>query len=125
MKQNEADFEHFKGDASKNSDTSVAFPEGVNRTHRRPADLRRIWDYLELLFSMLYDSYSGNYPVPKKTVIIGIFTLLYLINPIDIVPDFIPLLGFADDIAAFVFAANLIKDDLNKYKVWKHDRDYI
>ncbi len=74
---------------------------------------------------MLYDSYNGKYPVPKKTVIVGIFALLYLINPIDFVPDFIPLLGFADDIAALAFAASLIKDDLDKYRIWKNARDYV
>jgi uncharacterized membrane protein YkvA (DUF1232 family) len=125
MKKIEANLEQFKADTSPDSDTRLIFPEEVSRTHRRPADLRRIWDYLELLFSMLYDSYNGKYPVPKKTLIVGIFALLYLINPIDIVPDFIPLLGFADDIAALAFAASLIKDDLNKYKVWKNARDYV
>ena len=125
MKKIEPNLEQFKDDTSQDSDISLTFPEEVNRTHRRPADLRRIWDYLELLFSMLYDSYNGKYPVPKKTLIVGIFALLYLINPIDIVPDFIPLLGFADDIAALAFAASLIKDDLNKYKVWKNARDYV
>jgi uncharacterized membrane protein YkvA (DUF1232 family) len=125
MKQIEANLEQFKTDTSQDSDTSVIFPEEIRRTHRRPADLRRIWDYLELLLSMLYDSYNGKFPVPKKTVIVGIFALLYLINPIDIVPDFIPLMGFADDIAALAFAASFIKDDLNKYRVWKNDRDYI
>lgn len=125
MKRIEANLEQFKADTSQDSDTSVTFPDEINRTHRRPADLRRIWDYLELLFSMLYDSYNGKYPVPKKTVIVGAFALLYLINPIDIVPDFIPLMGFADDLAALAFAASLIKDDLNKYKVWKNARDYV
>lgn len=125
MKQIEANLEQFKTNASQDSDTGVIFPEEVRRTYRRPADLRSIWAYLELLFSMLYDSYNGNYPVPKKTVIVGIFALLYLINPIDIVPDFIPLLGFADDIAALAFAASLIKDDLNKYRVWKNVREYV
>jgi uncharacterized membrane protein YkvA (DUF1232 family) len=58
---------------------------------------------------------------------VGIFALLYLINPIDIFPDFIPLMGFIDDLAAFAFAASLIKDDLQKYRVWKmsSDSDFI
>jgi uncharacterized membrane protein YkvA (DUF1232 family) len=124
MKKIEANLEQFKADTSQDSETSVIFPEEV-RTHRRPADLRRIWDYLDLLLSMLYNSYNGKYPIPKKTVIVGIFALLYLINPIDIIPDFIPLLGFADDLAALAFAASLIKDDLNKYRVWKNARDYV
>jgi uncharacterized membrane protein YkvA (DUF1232 family) len=117
----------FKANPSQDSDTSVVFPEKVRRAHRRPADLRSIWDYLELLFFMLSDSYNRKYPVPKKTVIVGIFALLYLINPIDIFPDFIPLMGFIDDLAAFAFAASLIKEDLQKYRVWKmsSDSDFI
>jgi uncharacterized membrane protein YkvA (DUF1232 family) len=119
LKQIEANPGQFKANPIRDSDTSVIFPEKVRRTRNRPTDPRKIWDYLELLFSMLSDSYKGKYPVPKKTVIVGIFALLYLINPIDIFPDFIPLLGFVDDIAALAFAGSLIKDDLDKYRTWK------
>jgi uncharacterized membrane protein YkvA (DUF1232 family) len=119
IKQIGANPAQFKANPSQDSDTSVIFPEKVRRVHRRPADLRNIWDYLKLLFSMLADSYNRKYPVPKKTVIVGIFALLYLINPIDIFPDFIPLMGFVDDLAALAFAASLIKDDLDKYRIWK------
>jgi uncharacterized membrane protein YkvA (DUF1232 family) len=50
---------------------------------------------------------------------VGTFALLYLISPIDISPDIIPLIGFVDDVAILVFAASLIKDDLEKYRAWK------
>ena len=119
IKQIGANPAQFKANPSQDSDTSVIFPEKVRRAHRRPADLRNIWDHLKLLFSMLSDSYNKKYPVPKKTVIVGIFALLYLINPIDIFPDFIPLMGFVDDLAALAFAASLIKDDLDNYRIWK------
>jgi uncharacterized membrane protein YkvA (DUF1232 family) len=123
MKRNKANSEQFGANPSQDSDTSVIFPEKVRRARNHPADLRSIWDYLELLFSMLSDSYNRKYPVPKKTVIVGVFALLYLIDPIDIFPDFIPLMGFVDDIAALAFAASLIKDDLDKYKAWKMIND--
>jgi uncharacterized membrane protein YkvA (DUF1232 family) len=119
MKQIEANPEQFKASPIQDSDASVSFPEEVRRTRSRPADPRKIWDYLELLFSMLSDSYKGKYPVPKKTVLVLTLALFYLISPIDIVPDIIPLVGFADDIAMLAFAASLIKDDLEKYRVWK------
>jgi uncharacterized membrane protein YkvA (DUF1232 family) len=119
MKQIEANPGQFKASPIQDSDASVSFPEEVRRTRSRPADPRKIWDYLELLFSMLSDSYKGKYPIPKKTVLVLTLALFYLISPIDIVPDIIPLVGFADDIAVLAFAASLIKDDLEKYRVWK------
>ncbi|MDY0248386.1 MAG: DUF1232 domain-containing protein, partial [Methanosarcina mazei] len=38
---------------------------------------------------------------------------------VDFIPDLIPLLGFADDIALIVFAFSLIKEDLDNYRAWK------
>jgi uncharacterized membrane protein YkvA (DUF1232 family) len=101
------------------SDTSKVFPEEMRGAHHRLADLRKIWDYLGLLSSMLADSFNGKYPVPKKTVLVITFALLYLISPVDFSPDIIPLIGFVDDITVLAFAFSLIKDDLEKYRAWK------
>ncbi|MDR7666044.1 YkvA family protein [Methanosarcina sp. Z-7115] len=117
--QIEANLEQFKVNPNQLSDTSMIFPETVRRTRSRPTDLRKIWDYLELLFSMLSDSFNKKYPVPKKTVFVITFALLYLISPIDISPDIIPLIGFVDDVAVLAFAFSLIKDDLENYRAWK------
>ena len=68
---------------------------------------------------MLSDISSGRYPIPKKTVLVGTFTLLYLISPIDIITDFIPAFGFADDIALLAYATKLFKNDLESYRAWK------
>ncbi len=115
----EANLEHFNIRPNKVSDTSLDFPEEIRNYHYRSADFGNIWDYLELLFSMLWDSFKGKYPLPKKTAFVITFAFLYLISPVDIAPDVFPIIGFADDIAVLAFAASLIKDDLRDYKVWK------
>jgi len=117
--QIEANLERFNVSPNQVSDTSVVFPEKVRNVHYRPADLRKIWDYLELLFSMLSDSFNKKYPVPKKTALVITFALLYLISPVDISPDIIPLIGFVDDVAVLAFTFSLIKDDLENYRAWK------
>lgn len=114
-----SNLDQFNENPDQASDTSTVFPEDLKDNHHRRADLGKIWYYLELLFSMLADSFNGKYPVPKKTVLVITFALLYLISPVDIAPDIIPLLGFADDVAVLAFAFSLIKDDLEKYRAWK------
>ncbi len=52
---------------------------------------------------------SKDVPVKAKTLIIG--ALGYLILPADLVPDFIPALGFTDDLTALMVALRT----LNKY----------
>ena len=56
------------------------------------------------------------YALPKasildKTIIIG--ALGYLISPLDIIPDCIPVIGFMDDISILLFAFKTIKDNIN------------
>ena len=75
--------------------------------------------HLRKVSFMLADSFNKKYPVPKKTVLVITVALLYLISPVDILPDVIPLLGFADDVAVLAFAFGLIKDDLENYSAWK------
>ncbi|HII79198.1 MAG TPA: DUF1232 domain-containing protein [Methanosarcina sp.] len=115
-----SNLDQFKADQDQASDNSTVFPEEPEGgQHHRQGDLRKIWVYLELLFSMLVDSFNGKYPVPKKTALVLTLALLYLISPVDISPDILPLIGFVDDVAVLAFAFSLIKDDLENYRAWK------
>jgi uncharacterized membrane protein YkvA (DUF1232 family) len=123
-----SNLDQFDIDPDQESDTSTDFTEEftdeVRSDHRRQADPVKIWEYLGLLFSMLADSFNGKYPIPKKTAAIITFALLYLISPVDIAPDILPLIGFVDDVAVLAFAFSLIKEDLENYKAWKISSRY-
>lgn len=114
-----SNLDQFKFNQDQDSDTSAVFPEELEEGQHRRGDIRKIWVYLELLFSMLADSFNKKYPVPKKTVLVITFAFLYLISPVDIFPDILPLIGLVDDVAVFAFAFSLIKDDLENYRAWK------
>lgn len=53
---------------------------------------------------------SKEVPVKAKTLIIG--ALGYLILPADLVPDFIPALGFTDDLTALMIALRTVSKHL-------------
>jgi uncharacterized membrane protein YkvA (DUF1232 family) len=37
-----------------------------------------------------------------------------------LVPDFIPFIGYLDDVAVFSFVLKMIGEDLEDYKAWKN-----
>ena len=53
-------------------------------------------------FQLYYVAQSDSCPMKVKAGIIG--ALGYLISPLDLVPDFIPVVGYSDDALAIAFA---------------------
>lgn len=74
----------------------------------------------KLMLDMLKDYRNKRYrKVPWFTIGSIVFALLYVLNPFDIVPDFIPGLGFIDDLSVFTIALRFVETDLHNYLDWK------
>ena len=82
--------------------------------------LQRFIKDVALLISMVKDYWSGAYRDVSWWVIAAVvFTLLYVLSPIDLIPDFIPFIGLLDDALVIAVCLILIKKDLLKYQEWK------
>lgn len=72
------------------------------------------------LFSLVKDYANGTYrEVPWNTIVAAAAGLLYLVCPIDLIPDFIPLIGLVDDLAVLTFVLKSVHTDLQDYLQWK------
>ena len=77
-------------------------------------------DFIDL-FSLLKDWYKGRYKdVPWMVISSAGGALLYVLSPIDLIPDFIPVIGYLDDAAVFAACLKFVRKDLDKYREWKH-----
>lgn len=59
---------------------------------------------------LYYELTDEKISVKDKSIIIG--ALGYLILPMDLLPDFIPVIGFADDLIALLAAYKAVKDNI-------------
>ena len=83
-----------------------------------------LWDKLQLIFSLVKDWTNGSYrEIPKGTIITIIIGIVYFVSPLDIIPDIIFPLGFADDAAVLGFILKQVGSDLERYRVWKDRRN--
>lgn len=57
--------------------------------------------------------------VPLGTILAAISALVYIVNPFDIIPDTVPVIGHADDVGIIAVCLKLIETDLNDYIEWR------
>lgn len=68
---------------------------------------------LQLAYKMLRDP---NFQLDKQTKTVLIIALLYIISPIDLIPDAIPFLGMVDDVLVAGYALRQAAAELERYR---------
>lgn len=63
---------------------------------KRVPSLVKAFSFKQEMFVLYYSITDSRTPILSKLVAFA--ALLYLISPIDLIPDFIPILGYVDDI---------------------------
>ena len=110
-------------DKAKAGDT---IKEALGKAITNKSDLEGVWAKMLLLFAVAKDYVNGDYTeIPKRSVIAILGGLIYFLSPIDVVPDFVPVLGFIDDIFVLNLVYKQVLKDLEKYKIWKDNQDKI
>ena len=75
-----------------------------------------------VMMRMLIAYYRGYYRKPPLQAIVRIIGgLVYFIWVLDFIPDFMPVLGLADDIAVIVWVYNGIQIELDEFAEWESD----
>ncbi len=120
---------YVKAESKKVSDKDI--DETLSRQQQLLNKLKhKKWDHIKTevyqLIEMLKAFRDKTYTkTPWKSISAITFTLLYIINPLDLAPDFIPFIGYLDDISVLTFCLKLVKSDINDFKNWKEHQEVI
>jgi uncharacterized membrane protein YkvA (DUF1232 family) len=73
------------------------------------------------IFSRMSTAYaSGKYrTIPWKAVMTILAAMIYFLNPLDLIPDFVPLMGLTDDFGVLVWVYNTISAEVDKFIAWE------
>lgn len=86
--------------------------------------LKKMLKEIELLILMIRSYTAGNYrQMPWKTILMALAAIVYFVNPLDIIPDFIAMFGFVDDAAVIGFVINAIREDISQFENYLDSTD--
>ena len=81
---------------------------------------------IPVMISLVKNYVQGKYTtIPYGTILAVLSALIYFLAPIDIVPDFIPLAGYLDDMAVLGLCMNMVSIDIETYEKWRQDQGLI
>ncbi len=66
---------------------------------------------------------KGQYKaIPWKTMLIIIAAVIYFVNPLDFIPDLVPIAGLADDFAILLWVYNAVSGEVEKFLSWERSQ---
>ena len=124
---------HILGDVErrKNYDRMLRFTRGKdfnefinddairNKINKAYPALKKALENVRELYALFKDSVKGDYKLHTANVAMIGGGLLYFILPADLIPDFIPLVGYMDDLAVLTTIMSSLKGEINAYRSWK------
>lgn len=89
----------------------------------------RFIEEILLALYMVVDFGRGRYrKIPYWAIAAVVFMLLYVGNPVDVIPDFLIGIGQIDDVIVITLCLLMVRQELHNYKAWKaqqpDDDDY-
>ena len=72
------------------------------------------------LYEVVSDCWDGLYDdISRVSIAAIVLTLVYVVSPIDTLPDFVPLVGLLDDAAVVSLCLSAIRGEMVKHERWQ------
>lgn len=117
-KKNQA--EEILSDTGKWETFKVKFEAFLHKANDIPV-LGTVFDDVISMYQLVESYIKREYTdIPLSSIISILAVLIYIVSPIDLIPDFVPFVGYLDDVAVVVLVLGLgVSHDLEKYKLWQ------
>ena len=79
---------------------------------------------LFLCLALVKDYATGRYrKIPYWAIGATVFMLLYIVDPIDLIPDYLIGIGQVDDLVVVAVCILMLRQELHHYKKWRTEEE--
>jgi len=100
----------------------VVLQQGISKMESRGVSegIREVRDQLQLMIRLIKAYATGEYrEVAAKSMATVVGVLVYFVSPLDLIPDVLPILGIADDVALVVWMFNVLEKEMSRFSDWE------
>lgn len=108
--------DEYAGDPGK---LSSLLDKASKKAEAKKGPLSEVRDSLMACLRLLRACAQKRYSLPWQSLSLIVAAVVYFVMPVDLIPDFILSLGFADDAALLAWTFRQVKSDLEDFRRWE------
>src|SRR5690554_6260678 len=93
--------------------------DDLQQAEKKSGNLKDKIHHFKLLLPMFKDGVPGKHKISGTTLAYIGGAILYVVSPVDAIPDFLPIIGWTDDVAVVGFVVSRLSKEIAKYKEFK------
>ena len=97
------------------------FEEAARQAASMPKEpFAETWPYFQTMLRLIRAYSEAKYrDVPESTLVVIIAAIIYIVNPLDVIPDELPALGYLDDATVLALAVRRARQALDDFMIWE------
>ena len=97
------------------------FEEAARQAAAMPKEpFAETWPYFQTMLRLIRAYSEAKYrDVPESTLVVIIAAIIYIVNPLDVIPDALPALGYLDDATVLALAVRRARQALDDFMIWE------
>ncbi|QJD29023.1 YkvA family protein [Methylococcus geothermalis] len=108
--------DEYAGDPGK---LSSLLDKASKKAEAKKGPLSEVRDSLMACLRLLRACAQKRYSLPWQSLSLIVAAVVYFVMPVDLIPDFILSLGFADDAALLAWTFRQVRSDLDDFRRWE------
>lgn len=97
------------------------FDEAAKQAAAMPKEpFAETWPYFQAMLRLIRAYSRGEYrDIADSTLVVIVAAIIYLVNPLDVIPDALPALGYLDDATVIALAVRRARQTLDDFMSWE------